>query len=278
MWTHGILVLAYLLVRASERSSTNTTATRSLLPTSGRASSAGLVASIVLLVLGPWVAYQWQPDHVPIRSVSEQVALRSLSGSEAMVELVAGAVVEETILLGTDDLSLSETGLVRDLCLAVPFVTFGRDVEGSVLLEVTLSGVTAARSLTAAELIDWDSQQVCISAASEGGISSAELEGGLLVRITGSGAAPGSAPGVVAASERSGLGALVSLPGPDGERLVRRAAPLALDVGVTVDEPIGWFDLPLERSSLVLPWLALLLGLGAVIAQVSTEADALRGR
>jgi len=277
MWTHVVLIVAYLLVRAAER------APSTVRPSARRAGPmrtvfAGAVSAVVLVAFGPWVAGQWRPDHVPIRSVSEERQLLAFSRSGPVADLTDGTVVEQLILLpestpgvasGSGFFAGSDATILA-ACIDVTFVTYGSDVTGRYRIELTYGERTATRTIDARDVVDWGTQRACLDLEPEDTGSGSPSE--MHVRISGNGAAPGRAAAVLGSDEAVGFGAVVTTVAPDGTKVVRRVMPLGITLSIAVDDPIPVFSRPLERSNLLLPWLAALLGIAAVVERISHPA------
>ena len=246
MWMHGVLVVGYLLVRASQV-----------------ASRFGVVPILALVVLGPWFAFQWQPTHVPIRSELQERLFLEAGGEDAMVELVDGLVVEQA--LSVDLASLPASSTPRTVCVDVPLATFDRPVGGQIRLDLEQDERVVTRLLDGDRIFDWEEYRICSDLDDASARAPEGLD--LVVRLTGVGGVAGAAPGALRADLPLGFGALLTFPAEDGAR-TQQAEHLALLVSLVVEEPIGLFERPLERVTLVLPWLVLLLGGGAVVSRL----------
>jgi hypothetical protein len=264
MWMHAVLVVGYLLVVAAasgDRSS----------PRDGTARSAptripvGAVPLLALFMFGPWVALQWQPNYVPWEVSTEEMQLLDVPGSEAMAELTDRTFVEQRLRLEIAELREGFQPLA--LCIDVPLVTFGRDIEGEVLLELEQAGRSSRRVIEQDRVFDWAPYRVCVDLEPHAASRSAPVES--VVRVTSVGGVEGAAPGVLQADRSPAFGASITRTGPDGVR-IERADHLALSATLIIEQPPGPFDRPLQRASLVLPWIVLLLGSAAALARLRT--------
>ncbi len=87
----------------------------------------------------------------------------------------------------------------------------------------------------------------------------------LRVSVQGSGAKTGSAVGVLQGSG-NGFGALVTFTNAEGNVIQRRFDPLVLAVDVRYQRPVPWGWPLIDQVALVLPWIMVVLGVGAVAA------------
>ncbi len=262
MWMHAVLVVGYLLVMAAaprDRSSPRDGTVRST-PTR---IPVGAVPLLTLFMFGPWVALQWQPNYVPWEVSTEEMQLLDVPGLEAMVELTDRTFVEQRVRLEISELREGFQPLA--LCIDVPLVTFGRDIEGEVLLELEQAGRSSRRVIEQDRVFDWAPYRVCVDLEPHAAPRSGPI--GAVVRVTSVGGIEGAAPGVLRADRSPAFGASITRTDPDGVR-IERADHLALSASLIIEQPPGAFDRPLQRASLVLPWIVLLLGSAAVLARL----------
>jgi hypothetical protein len=280
MWAHIVLVIAYLLRRASSPSLRMPNSQGSASRTSRADHKSAVrdrvtVSAVVLLLFGPWIAIQWQPTYIPWSSVVVETLVGGVPGvtgeENALTVLADGVQVDQTLVL--DMGALAPQTIVRAVCVDVPLVTLGRPMTGNYRLELSVGGQTAVRHIEWRDVVDWGSQRACVDLGTD---SASVLAGNSTtvarVTITGSGAALEEAAGVLVASGFPSMtGAVISTRNPDTTTETGRVGPLALSVVVVIDDPIGIFSQPIERSPLALPWLALAVGVLATIAPVTTK-------
>ncbi len=270
MWMHALLAIALLLVRAGRADGPQPAPPQSGARTARNRDRvlAGVGAALVG-VAGVWVASQWDPSHVPTPADIETTRVHEVRGERAIAELVDGVAVTQSI---TAPLDLPPDARPTAVCVGVGLATFDREVGGRVTIDVAGDGIEATETLDARRVFDWTSEDVCLDIdrdlSFERAVARADaILAGLVIRVSGRGAEPGAAVTVLQGSS-SGFGAVVTLPGPDGSVIQRRVDPMVLDVDVRYRRPPPATWAAIDRVALQLPWLMVLIGVGAVGAGV----------
>lgn len=203
----------------------------------------------------------------------------SVRGEQPVGELVEGAKITQKLSL---PLSRLPSGTFpRDLCADVRLVTFARANAGQVELGLQAGGRSATRQVVAKRLIDWDAERVCVDFPS-GAQRVSDVLNDVVVTVSGSGGETGAAASALQApASASRPGALLVTVDTAGVTTEHQTGHLVMDVVMVADVRIGLLSDPLRRSTLVLPWLALLIGIGLAAAAAEetrrARADALPG-
>jgi hypothetical protein len=250
MWMHASLVVLLLVQRID--------------PNRVRAASRGAVRSLSFLMIvafGAWVALQWQPDHAPRTVTEREFTVLSVAGDDPIGELVDGSQVRQRVSVPTT--ALPDDALLKNVCVDVPLVTFARDNQGSVVLGLGAGERSTTRSVDADRLFDWAGERVCLELPGDIPAAAAVIDD-LLVTVSGSGAPAGAAPSALVSSgpafHRGVTFRTVVAADQPVELLL---SDLVHDVVLVAEVRVGLLSDPLNRSTLVLPWLALLVGVWA---------------
>ena len=264
MWMHVALVLLLLFLEGLRRRHDPRAVT------SHRRGRRAVDAAMdgALVVAGLVAVAQWAPGYVPRDVIPVTATVLSVDGAEPAGELVDGVEVRQSILLPTVTPEASESDVrPTALCTDLTFVTYARAVEGRVRVELEVGGRSAQRMIQGADLQDWVEETVCVDlTADEGGMTDiSALDGGTLeVRVRGIGTRTGSSPSVLV-DDADEFGSLLSILRADGTMVQRRSEHLAVDVRIEGERRLGPMELPIERSVLVLPWLALAVGAVSIV-------------
>lgn len=271
MWMHAALVVLLLVIRSGERVP--------LRPRSTASAASRSMYGVVLLAIAGGTALQRQPDGVPRSTVEEEFTLLSALGDQPIGELVDGAQVNQRLALPPP--VLPSGTISRLLCADVRMVTFARGNVGDVELELRAGGRSAFRQVAADPLVDWGTERVCLDLSVDRQ-PGAQALGDAVVAVTGRGAVLGvAASALQAPASASRPGALLVTVDTAGVTTEHQTGHLVMDVVMVADVRIGLLSDPLRRSTLVLPWLALLIGIGLAAAAAEetrrARADALPG-
>lgn len=262
MWMHAALVTMLLLILAVQQ--------RQERPQIARWRAPRIAGDVALLLLGVWIALQWQPGYVAVTAPPERLVVVDVpdDGREATVgELVDGSVVRQSLQgPSTPRSALPDTARITDVCARVLGVTFGRDLEGELQLELQRTDAVGAATYAASDIRDWEPLEVCLPVPADDPIEAWLAASPLELRVLATGAAPGSAPSITQVAEGPGFGATVTF-GADESALSRRVGHLAVNVALVHERPLRWYERPVERSVRFLPWLVLALGAGSVAAR-----------
>jgi len=233
-----------------------------------RVRAAGSVLrTVVFSAAAVWIASQWNPFYVQevvtpdVYDVAVLSAVK-IPGGQVSPELTDGVRIEQQILLG-GILVARDAGVdTLALCVDVPFVTYLRDNEGDVQVELATGALRQQFRVTVPALVDWGSERFCLELPGDAGIPEV-----LTVTLEGQGAAAGQAVSTLNASsaeitrERLVFPAAV-LRDSDAGLPVALPGPLAITTTLSTATPVDAAPLhPFERFE-----RAAILGIPMVVA------------
>ena len=180
----------------------------------------------------------------------------AVTGDRPIGELVDGPVVRQEVSAATVDLPAS--GRPAAACADVRIVTFRRSNVGTVTFGVMYAGVASSQTLAAADLSDWQLIRTCVDLAEVDVPVTPGPLAPVAIEVRADEAPPGAAIGA--------LGATGRVAGTMGELVDVTSGPLVMELLVLRDPPSAPLSRSIDRVAQFLPWIILLLGVGALIA------------